>query len=294
MDESPAEARDAESAAWDAVALRAPHARTDKAARVRRMFDAIAPTYERVNQLATFGRDAAWRTRAVAALGVTGRDVVLDVACGTGDMIRMLCRSNDPPRLIIGVDFSSEMLAAGRSLIQSGKVGSSSPTSARSMENVRDADPAAHGHQAANFGLRGPRDGVWLIQADAQRLPLRDASVDAVTCAFGVRNFQDLDAGFREMRRVLRPGGRVAVLEFAEPSNRLLRWASRAYMHAVLPRLGAWIAHDRTGAYQYLPRSIETFDSPPAMRERLSRAGFASVTFQTMNFGMVVLYLARV
>jgi demethylmenaquinone methyltransferase/2-methoxy-6-polyprenyl-1,4-benzoquinol methylase len=133
---------------------------------------------------------------------------------------------------------------------------------------------------------------VRLIRCDALRLPLRDAAVDVVSCAFGVRNFQDVQAGLAEMRRVLRPGGRLVILEFAVPESVVLRWAQRWYTEAVLPRLGAWVARDRSGAYRYLPRSIETFDSPRSMVERLTRAGFETVAVERMNLGGVALYRA--
>lgn len=237
---------------WDASTLADPHARADKAARVEAMFDAIAPTYEKVNRVATFGRDAAWRRKAIAATGVRGGEVALDLCCGTGDMVREFDRQPAPPRLIIGLDFSAQMLAAG-------------------------AYPS-------------PRTAFQLMRADALRLPLASESVDVVTCAFGVRNFQDLDAGLREMRRVLRPGGRAVILEFAMPDNPVIRLGYQLYTSFVLPALGSLIARDRSGAYRYLPRSIETFDTRRTMCERLARAGFSHVTTQTMNLGSVVAY----
>lgn len=239
---------------WDEDALRNPHARSDKAARVEAMFDAIAPTYERVNRLASFGRDAVWRRELVRTMRVSATDVALDVACGTGDVIRALAGQTPPPARIIGADFSAGMLAGGD-----------------------------------YSGLKIP---VHLIRADALRLPLQNGVVDVLTCAFGVRNFQDVDAGLSEFARVLRPGGRVGILEFATPSNRLLAWANRVYCNVVLPRLGALIArdHDRSGAYRYLPRSIQTFDTPPIMCRRLTDAGFVEVRCRTMNLGGVALY----
>ena len=240
--------------AWDDRTLRDPHAQQDKARRVRDMFDAIAPTYERVNTLATFGRDAAWRRRAVRAAQVRPGDVVLDVCCGTGDMIRAFMAGEPAPAAVVGVDFSAQMLAGGR------YAPSTTP--------------------------------LLLCRADALRLPVRDASVDVVSCAFGVRNFQDLPAGLRELRRVLRAGGRAVILEFAPPDNALLRWGYELYCNQLLPRLGALISRDRVGAYRYLPRSIQTFDGRGAMERRLPDAGFAHVRSEAMNLGGVVLYVA--
>lgn len=243
------------AAAWDRDTLRNPHAREDKAGRVRAMFDTIAPTYERINHLVSFGRDAVWRQTAIAAAHVQADDVALDVCCGTGDMIRTLAAHLPPPRLIIGVDFASRMLA--------------------------------HGH----YGDLQTR--VELVRADGLRLPLGEETVDVVTCAFGVRNFQDLPAGLREMHRVLRPGGRVVILEFALPEQPVLRWGYRVYCERVLPRLAALFSHDKTGAYRYLPSSIRTFERRAAMGARLEQVGFADVTARPLNCGGVVVYRGR-
>ncbi|MGD8453403.1 MAG: ubiquinone/menaquinone biosynthesis methyltransferase [Phycisphaerae bacterium] len=238
--------------AWDRAALRDPHGQQDKAQRVQAMFNAIAGGYERVNTLATFGRDAVWRRRTVAAACVQSTDEVLDVACGTGDMIRAFAHGSPPPARLIGVDFAREMLDRGD-----------------------------------YTGLDVP---VELIEADALQLPLANESVDVVSCAFGVRNFQDLQAGLEEMYRVLRTGGRVLILEFAPPAGRVLRWVYGVYCRVVLPWLGRWVAGDHVGAYCYLTRSMETFEPPEIMMRRLTDVGFRRVTAQRMNMGGVVLY----
>lgn len=237
---------------WDRSSLRDPHNQRDKAQRVQAMFNAIAPTYERINTLASFGRDAVWRRRAVAAAGVRSGDVVLDVACGTGDMIRAFDRCRPPPARIIGVDFAREMLARG--------------------------------------DYAGVTTPVELIEADALDLPLPDGSVDVVSCAFGVRNLRCLQTGLREMARVTRPGGRVVILEFSTPGNRLLRWAYELYCNVALPRLGRLIARDRVGAYRYLPKSVQTFESPESMLRRLEDVGLSPVKMESMHCGGVALY----
>lgn len=239
---------------WDSERLRSPHEQADKAARVEAMFDAIAPTYECVNRVVSLGQDARWRRRAAVAADVSAGDVVLDVCCGTGDMIREFARLPVPPRLIIGVDFAANMLALGR--------------------------------------YDGLATRVQLCRGDGLRLPVRDASVDVVSCAFGVRNFQHLEAGLREMRRVLRGGGRAVILEFALPESALVRAGHRFYCSVLLPRLAAIVSRDRSGAYRYLPRSIQTFERRGGMIERLRRIGFDPVTAQPMNLGSVVLYRA--
>lgn len=237
---------------WDDAALAAPHAQPDKAARVERMFDAVAPDYERVNRVASLGRDAVWRRRTIAAAVVRPSDVVLDVCCGTGDMIRAFAAHERAPKRIIGVDFSAEMLRCGR------YVDTGTPIS--------------------------------LLRADAQRLPIASASIDIVTCAFGVRNFGSLAAGIAEMARVLKPGGRLLILEFANPASPLLRWLHRTYCERVIPITAGLLSRERVGAYRYLARSIRTFETTASMLERLAACGLVEVSARTMNFGGVVLY----
>ncbi len=272
--------------AWDRATLRDPHAQPDKAARVEAMFDAIAPTYERVNAVASLGRDAVWRRRALAAAGVRAGDVALDICCGTGDMVRALAACVPALRLVIGLDFAAQMLAAGRYA-----EGGARDTPGSGLEGARGAGQAG----SAGKPHRGTPDAgsgapIQLIRGDALRLPLADASVDVLTCVFGVRNFADLGVGLREMYRVARPGGRVVILEFTLPERAWLRWGYRVYCERVLPLLGRLISQERVGAYEYLARSIRTFEPAAALAERLRGAGFADVTATPMNLGGVVLY----
>ncbi len=241
-------------AAWDHATLADPHRQPDKAARVAAMFDAIAPSYERFNTAATLGRDTRWRRRAVAAADVQAGDVVVDLCCGTGDMLRVFAAAQPPPGRLVGVDFSAGMLA--------------------------------------HAGLAGLGVPVQLVRADALRLPLADRSADVLSCTFGVRNFADLQRGLSEMGRVARRGARLVILEFATPQNAVWRWAYRRYCETVLPRLGTWLSGDRSGAYRYLPRSIETFETTAGMVRRLTDAGFHDVCMTRLNLGGVVLYRA--
>lgn len=241
--------------AWDQAALRAPHAQRDKAARVAAMFDAIAGTYERVNSIASLGSDAAWRRRAVAAAGVRAGDVVLDICCGTGDMVRAFAAAEPAPRVVIGVDFAAGMLAQAR----------------------REDGPTPQ----------------HFVRGDALRLPLADESVDVLSCVFGVRNFQDLQTGLCEMGRVARRGARLVILEFTTPDNPVIRWGHRFYTEVLLPRMATLVSGDRTGAYRYLPRSIQTFETRQTLARRIEDAGFAPPTQQLMNLGGVVLYRAE-
>lgn len=272
--------------AWDARALRAPHAQLDKAARVQAMFDAIAPTYERVNTVGSLGRDAIWRRRAVAAAEPGVGDVVLDIGCGTGDMLRGFAAAQPALRRVIGVDFAAQMLRHTR-LEASDRVAD---------DDRRGSFPA--GHPTSERRCRAEDEDCGsplpvpcsLLRADALRLPLADATVDIISCAFAVRNFADVQAGLSEMARVARPGARVVILEFATPESFIWRRLHQFYCDVVLPRIGALISRDRTGAYRYLPRSIQTFEPVATMVRRLQDVGFVAVTATRMNLGGVVLY----
>lgn len=309
--------------AWDARALRAPHAQPDKAARVQAMFDAIAPTYERVNTVGSLGRDATWRRRAVAAAEPGVGDVVLDIGCGTGDMLRAFAAAQPALRRVIGVDFSAEMLRHARLDAPDGAGDDDrpSPFPLRHPKRVFTVVRHGRGRLLPSRGLPGgspsplaghdperPCGGecCWgaeaedggsafpvpcsLLRADALRLPLADATVDIISCAFAVRNLADVQAGLAEMARVARPGARVVILEFATPESLVLRWLYQFYCDVILPRIGAFISRDRTGAYRYLPRSIQTFEPVATMVRRLQDVGFVAVTATRMNLGGVVLY----
>lgn len=241
-------------AVWDAPRLADPHAQPDKADRVRRMFDAIAPTYEFVNKVASGSRDAAWRREMVRLARIRPDDVLLDVACGTGDVARAFAAAEVRPKRIIGLDFAGGMLA------------------------LASARPIT--------------DGCF-VQADALQLPLADASVSLITCAFGIRNFNDLGAGLAEMARVLRLGGRAVVLEFGLPRNRLMRWLYLCYANRIMPRLATWISRDSTGAYRYLPRSVISFPDTGAVIDAFRSAGFTDVTVHRLTWGVVAVYVAE-
>lgn len=234
---------------WTNEALAAPHEAADKAARVRRMFNAIAPRYELVNSLFSAGRDAAWRRKAVRLAGAGTDDVVLDVACGTGDFARAFAAAG---AAVIGCDFAHEMLRRARG--------------------------------------RGQGRMTW-CEADAESLPFADGMFSLVSCAFGVRNFQDRGRGLTEMRRVLQPGGRVVILEFGKPQGRLLGRCYDFYTNRLMPLGARLVSGDRTGAYRYLPRSVASFPAADQMTAELSRAGFRRASATALTFGAVYVYL---
>ena len=231
---------------WDDERLADPHSQNDKAVRVRRMFDDIAPTYERVNTLASAGRDRAWRRETVRLAEIKPADRVLDIACGTGDLTEAFARAG--ACRIVGIDFASQMLL-------------------RALDRV-------------------PGQAGW-IQGDALRLPFADETFDITCCAFGVRNFQDLEKGLGEMHRVLKPGGRAVILEFSMPVQPVLRGIYQFYFVKILPRLATWISGDRTGAYNYLPSSVRTFVTPSQMIELLKKVGFSSARATSRTCGIV-------
>ncbi|MBR6898962.1 MAG: bifunctional demethylmenaquinone methyltransferase/2-methoxy-6-polyprenyl-1,4-benzoquinol methylase UbiE [Bacteroidales bacterium] len=210
-------------------------------------FDEIARDYDRMNHLMTAGLDRCWRKRAVQ--GLHGK--VLDVACGTGDMVVELLRTRHAASLqVTGVDLSEEMLAIAK--------------------------------------RKAPQAEYRL--ADAEHLPFGDASFDAVTCAFGVRNFVHLEQGLKEMVRVLKPGGRMAILELATPDNPFIRFFYNIYTRRIIPWFGSRIAGNRE-AYTYLPSSIERFPKGAAMVDKLMAAGGRTVEHRKLTFGVCRLYI---
>ena len=242
----------ADKPVWDRSRLADPHGQADKADRVRTMFDAIAPTYERVNRVTSAGRDAYWRRTAVAMAEIRPADRVLDVACGTGDFARAFAEAG--PSVVIGSDFAERMLALAAS--------------------------------------RGNKTIKW-CRADGLALPFDDGAFTVVSCAFGVRNFQDLDVGLREFHRVLEPGGRAVILEFSMPRLRVLRALYLIYFRRVLPWLATRISRDRTGAYRYLPKSVSSFVDTSGMSAALKDAGFASVEHRGLTAGIATVHIAR-
>ena len=208
---------------------------------VDEMFDAIAPRYDVLNRLLTFGMDVGWRRKAVRSLGLPPGSTVLDVACGTGDLCRELAKRGYRP---VGVDRSAGMLAAQRTTAP-------------------------------------------LVRGDALRLPFRTNSADGLVCGFALRNFASLKPFLGECARVLRPGGRVALLEVSEPENSVLRWGHAQYFGRVVPLVGGMLS-DRD-AYRYLPRSVAYLPPPNRMVSMMSEAGFGGATRRPLSTGIAQL-----
>jgi demethylmenaquinone methyltransferase/2-methoxy-6-polyprenyl-1,4-benzoquinol methylase len=250
------------SAAWSDRDLAAnPHARSDKPERVRRMFAAIARSYDLNNRLHSLWQDQAWRRFAVRQARVQPTDIALDAACGTGDLSQALARAGAAK--VIGLDFTFEMLEIAR-------------------------------HKAGGMSPRDNPDRITYIQGDAQSLPIPDASVDIVTIAFGIRNVLEPLRAIAEFRRILRPGGRLVILEFAEPRFALVRWFNSLYCRQIMPRTATWISRDKSGAYKYLPKSVETFLSPEQLQQAILNMGFGSVEATPLSLGICMCYSASV
>ena len=219
------------------------------------MFGAIAHAYDLNNRVHSFGRDQAWRRVAVGMAAPNPADVALDCACGTGDLTRAL--ADGGAARVTGLDFTAEMLHI-----------------ARTKRVHPRTDPA--------------RTNIDYVQGDAMALPFADASFDIVTIAFGLRNVAEPSRALAEFRRVLRPGGRLVVLEFDEPRNPVIRALNRVYTGRVMPWTATLIARDRSGAYKYLPRSIETFLTRDRLAEAVRAAGFTQVAQRALTFGVCV------
>lgn len=239
--------------AWSDAELLDPHASGDKAAKVRGMFAAIARRYDLNNRVHSLWRDQAWRRHAVRAARVRTGDVVLDVACGTGDLAQAFARGS-PAARIIGIDFTPEMLAIARR-----KRARLDPSSAARIEYV---------------------------EGDALALPFPDASADVLSIAFGVRNVQDPRRAIAEFARVLRPGGRLVVLEFDRPDLAPVRWLNALYSGWLMPRTATLLSADRTGAYRYLPRSIGTFMTRCELCALMERSGFREALSRPLTLGI--------
>jgi len=222
------------------------------------MFDAIAGRYDFLNHLLSAGIDRRWRRRAIASLTLTGCERVLDLCTGTADLAIAARTASPGAARVVGVDFAGEMLRVGR----------------------------------AKLAARALDGSVTLVRGDATRVPLADRSVQAATVAFGLRNVEHTAAACAEMCRVLAPGGRFAILEFAVPRTPGLRGVYLWYFEHVLPRIGRLVSR-HSAAYEYLPASVGAFASPDEVVTLLRQAGFQDVTARSLTFGIVFLYTGR-
>jgi demethylmenaquinone methyltransferase/2-methoxy-6-polyprenyl-1,4-benzoquinol methylase len=227
-----------------------------KKEQVAAMFNAISPKYDALNRILSAGIDQSWRRKTLREIRATGALKLLDVATGTADLALALAKGI-PGSRVVGVDISAGMLEVGRSKVR-----------ARDLEGR-----------------------VRLDLGDGEQLPYEESSFGAVTVAFGVRNFENLEQGLRDMRRVLEPGGTLAVLEFSQPTAWPLRSLYLFYFKNILPRIGRMVSKDAS-AYTYLPNSVQAFPYGEAFAAKLREAGFQSVRVRPLSFGIASLYLA--
>ena len=225
-----------------------------KGEQVEQMFDSIAPAYDFMNRAMTLGIDKIWRKKAVKMVARTAPKQILDVATGTGDLAIALAAAM-PEARITGADLSEGMIAVGRKKIE-------------------------------KEGLSGR---ITLEVADCLALPFADDTFDALTVAYGVRNFADIPAGLREMQRVIRPGGMVCIVELSAPVNPVVMPFYRLYTRGIIPLVGRLISKD-TRAYSYLPESIAAVPQREKMLELMEAAGFTSTAFRPLTFGVCTIY----
>lgn len=227
-----------------------------KTAQVEKMFDNIAPAYDKLNHALSWNIDKSWRRKAIGLLKPFHPQYVMDVATGTGDFAIQACRILQPKELI-GTDISEGMMNIGK-------------------EKVRQD---------------GLEHLISFAKEDCTALSFTDCRFDAVTVAFGVRNFEDLDKGLQEISRVLIPGGHLVILELSAPERFPMKQLYALYSKIVIPTLGKLLSKDRN-AYTYLPQSIKAFPQGEAMTDIIRKAGFSQVTFQRLTLGICTLYFA--
>lgn len=230
---------------------------SDKGRGVRKMFDSIAPRYDLLNRLLSLGIDRRWRRYAVSRLQVPAGGLVLDIATGTCDVALEIAGQTDSSVQIVGEDFTQGMLV--------------------------------HGQKKLDQSSLGRR--IALVNAPCEAIPHPDGSFDAITIAFGIRNVVDREQGLREMVRVLKPGGRAAILEFSNPRSRLFRSLYNFYFRHLLPAIGGLFS--QRSAYQYLPDSVLEFPAQETFVSMMSEAGFARVDYTDLTFGISTVYVGN-
>lgn len=228
---------------------------TQEKKHIGNLFDRIAGHYDGLNHLLSLGIDRCWRRQAVRSMQPA--DHVLDVAIGTADLAILMLRKQKAQH-VTGIDLSREMMAVGK----------------QKCERIKDGGSS-----------------VEFVYGNAQQMPFPDEQFDAVTCAYGVRNFADLDAGLQEMYRVMKTGGELTILEFGYPENQLIRWIYDRYFSTFLPFVGRLLSRDKT-AYTYLNESVKHFCYADDFLAHLQNAGFEGTHFCRQTFGISYLYKA--
>ena len=227
-----------------------------KKSEVGKMFDSIAPTYDLLNRGTSLGVDTLWRAKMIRQLNPTEHRRILDVATGTADVAIQTIKRTDVDH-VTGLDLSEGMLQVGRKKVTAA----------------------------------GLDDRITLVQGDSENLPYADASFDAVTVSFGVRNFENLERGLAEMRRVLRPGGKLVILEFSRITFAPIRWGFNLYFGKIMPLIGRLQSKDPR-AYAYLFESVQAFPSGKAFTKILDGVGYKQTECKALTFGIASIYTA--
>ncbi len=254
-----------------------------KGENIRRMFSSIATRYDFLNALLSLTFDRKWRRFAVSVSGLQAGDKVLDVCTGTGDLAieyakaipssstdKQVCPCHPPSEegrvgvTVVGTDFCEEMLRLA-------------------IPKIRNNE--WHRHLACGR--------IKFVQADTLHLPFPDGSFQVSTVAFGIRNVADLELGIKEMTRVISPGGRVVILEFSEPENRVFRWLYDFYFHKILPKIGRLISASKIDAYTYLPSSVQTFPNRWQLKAVMESCGLEDVKIYPRTFGIVNIHVGK-
>lgn len=218
------------------------------------MFDRIAPDYDRLNHIMSLNIDKGWRRKAVKEVADTGNPLqVLDIACGTGDFTIEIARKLAEGSKVTGIDLSEGMMQVGR-------------------EKMSKAGVTEE-----------------MVQGDCEDLPYPDNSFDRISVGFGVRNFEHLEIGLKEMYRVLKPEGKLVILELSIPENPVVRWCYKLYFLHMLPKIGGWISGEK-GAYNYLPASVLKFRAPAKFAQLLDDTGFKHIKTRSLTFGICQMY----
>lgn len=226
-----------------------------KKEQVADMFNNIAGKYDFLNHFLSLGIDKGWRKKAIAEIAKVNPKAILDVATGTGDLAIAASKLN--PDKIIGIDIAAQMLDVGRQKLKE----------------------------------KGLNELITMQVGDSEALPFADNSFDAITCAYGVRNFENLESGLKEMCRVLRPGGKLAILEFSHPKQFPVKQGYQFYFKYILPTLGKLVSKHST-AYSYLPESVMAFPEGQRFCEILAQCGFKEPKARPLTFGITTLYTA--
>ncbi|NNE29665.1 MAG: bifunctional demethylmenaquinone methyltransferase/2-methoxy-6-polyprenyl-1,4-benzoquinol methylase UbiE [Saprospiraceae bacterium] len=225
-----------------------------KKKQVSRMFDRIAPYYDFLNRLLSLGIDVQWRKKMVQKFRDIKPRVLMDVATGTGDVALEIVKSLDPEK-VVGMDISKEMLEIGKNKISK----------------------------------KGLSEKIEMVVGDSENIQFADNTFDGISVAFGVRNFENLDLGLKEMLRVLKPGGKLVILEFSKPKVFPVKQVFNGYFKYILPQIGKLTSKDAS-AYEYLYRSVQAFPDREAFKERLEKIGYKATTWEGLTFGICSIY----